>query len=190
MNVMVVDDERIILQTETIMIRKLLQNAKVESFSNMEDALDYARNNSVAIAFLDINLEAGSGMKLARELQDMYPEVNIIFCTGYAEYSLEALELYCSGYLMKPVTEEKLKGALRRLRYGVSEKVENFVVNCFGNFEVIYNGTPVKFKYGKTKQLFAYLIDRKGAVVGIREIMAAICEDDEKESYIRNLKAD
>lgn len=190
MNVMVVDDERIILQTETIMIRKLLQDAKVESFSNMEDALGYARSNSVAIAFLDINLEAGSGMKLARELQDMYPEVNIIFCTGYAEYSLEALELYCSGYLMKPITEEKLKGALRRLRYGVSEKVENFVVNCFGNFEVTYNGTPVKFKYGKTKQLFAYLIDRKGAVVGIKEIMAAICEDDEKESYIRNLKAD
>lgn len=190
MNVIVVDDERIILQTETIMIKKLLQDANVESFSNMEETLEYARNNSIAIAFLDINLEAGSGMKLARELQELYPEVNIIFCTGYAEYSLEALELYCSAYLMKPITEEKLEAAMKKLRYTVSNKVENLLVSCFGNFEVTYKGIPIKFKYGKTKQMFAYLIDRKGAVVSTKEIMAAICEDDEKESYMRNIKED
>ncbi len=34
------------------------------------------------------------------------------------------------------------------------------------------------------------MIDRGGAVLSIKEIMAAICEDDSKESYIRNIKAD
>ena len=125
-----------------------------------------------------------------KKLQKQYPETNIIFCTGYSEYSLDALELYCSAYLMKPITEEKLKEALRRLRYPISEKVSKLYVQCFGNFEVLYENQSIKFRYGKTKELFAYLIDRGGAALSIKEIMAAICEKDDKESYMRNRKTD
>lgn len=190
MNVIVVDDERLTLQMEGSMIQNLLPDAQVEIFSNMEDSQEYAKENPIDIAFLDINMEAGNGIELAKKLQIQYSETNIIFCTGYSEYSLDALELYCSAYLMKPITEEKLKEALIRLRYPVSEKVSKLYVQCFGNFEVLYENQPIKFRYGKTKELFAYLIDRGGAALSIKEIMAAICEKDDKESYMRNMKTD
>lgn len=190
MNVIVVDDEQIILQTEAHMIKNTLSNADVQMFSYMDDALDFAKNKRVDIAFLDINLEVDSGIDLAKKLQKLNPEINIIFCTGYSEYSLEALDLYCSAYLMKPLTEEKLQKALGKLRYPVLDKTEKPEVHCFGNFELMYKGIPVKFKYGKTKEMFAYLIDRNGAMIGLKEIMAAIFEEDDKESYMRNIKAD
>lgn len=190
MNIIVVDDESIILKMESAMIQNLLPDADVMAFSDMDVATEYAKNNAIDIAFLDINLEAGNGLKLAESIQKLYPEVNIIFCTGYSEYSLDALDMYCSAYLMKPITEEKLKSAIKKLRYPISDKVSYLYVKCFGNFEITYKGLPIKFKYAKTKELIAYLIDRKGAVLGIKEIMAAICEEDGKESYIRNIKAD
>lgn len=190
MRVIVVDDENIILQMEANMIKNILPQAQVEMFIGMDESIEFVRENAIDIAFLDINLEAGNGIKLAKALQEMYPQINIIFCTGYSEYSLEALELYCSAYLMKPITEEKIKAALKKLRYPISDKVERLYIKCFGNFEVTYNGTPIKFRYGKTKEMLAYLIDRKGAVLSIKEIMAAICEEDDKESFMRNVKAD
>ena len=88
MRVIVVDDEKLILQTEAAMIRKLLPESEVRAFSFMEDAMEYAVRNPVDIAFLDINLEAHSGIELAKKLQKLHPELNVIFCTGYSEYSL------------------------------------------------------------------------------------------------------
>ena len=190
MRVIVVDDEKLILQTETAMIRKLLPEAEVAAFFHVEDAMEYARNNPIDVAFLDINLEAHSGIELAKKLQTLHPELNIIFCTGYSEYSLEALELYCSAYLMKPITEDKLKKALSKLRYPVRDKTEGLYIRCFGNFEALYDGEPIRFKYAKTKEMLAYLIDRNGALLSNREIMAVLFENDDKESYMRNLKAD
>lgn len=189
MNVIVVDDERLVLNAETTAVKRALPGAEVYSFQKCGDALEFAETNRIDIAFLDINIKGITGLQLAEKLQAYNPRTNIIFCTGYSEYSLEALDLFCSAYLMKPVTDEKIKKALDNLRYPVSKKQEGFFVKCFGNFEVYKDGLPIKFKHKKTKELFAYLIDRQGATTSTKEIMAAIYEED-KESYIRNLRAD
>lgn len=190
MNVIVVDDERLILDAETSSVKRALPNAVVSSFQTVKDAIDYAQNNKIDIAFLDINIKGVTGLELAKKLQEFNPRLNVIFCTGYSEYSLEALDLYCSAYLLKPVTEEKIRKALRNLRYPITNKINGFKVRCFGNFEVYKDDVPIKFKNRKTKELFAYLIDRKGSTVSTKDIMVALYEDDNKESYIRNLRAD
>lgn len=190
MNAIVVDDERIILAVETAEIAKALPRAKIASFLSAEEALSYALEARVDIAFLDINLEENTGLELAKELQKSNPHVNIIFCTGYSEYALEAFELYSSGYLLKPITGEKLQSALERLRYPLPEDKALVTVRCFGNFEVYSNAQPLKFRYTKTKELLAFLIDRKGAMVSTNELMAVLFDSDDKASYVRNMKAD
>lgn len=190
MNVIIVDDERLILEAETAVVKRVLPNAIVNSFQTVKDAIDYAQNNKIDIAFLDINIKGVAGLELAKKLQEFNPNLNVIFCTGYSEYSLEALDLYCSAYLLKPATEEKIRKALHNLRYPVTDKINGFKVRCFGNFEVYKDDLPIKFKNKKTKELFAYLIDRKGSTVSTKDIMVALYEDDNKESYIRNLRAD
>lgn len=189
MNVIVVDDERFVLNAEEAAIKRVLPDAKISAFQKYSDAIEFSENNRVDIAFLDINIKGVTGLKLAKTLQEYNPKTNIIFCTGYSEYSLEAHDLYCSAYLMKPITDEKLKKALENLRHPLSEKIEGFTVNCFGNFEVYKDGVPIKFMHKKTKELFAYLIDRHGATVSTKEMMTVLYEDD-KESYVRNLRSD
>ena len=190
MNVVVVDDERIVLAAETATIKRAMPNDSIYSFQNSKDALKFIEDNKVDIAFLDINIKGITGIELAKKIQNLNPKTNIIFCTGYSEYSLDAHNLFCSAYLMKPITDEKIAKALENLRYPVSSKLAGLFVQCFGNFEVYKDGTPIKFKHKKTKELFAYLIDRRGASVSTKEIMAVLYEENDRESYVRNLRAD
>lgn len=190
MNVVVVDDERIVLTAETSAIKRALPQATVYSFQNSKEAASFVEENRVDIAFLDINIKGVTGLELAKKMQTCNPKINIIFCTGYSEYSLDAHDIFCSAYLMKPITDEKIKKALDNLRYPLSEKIDGFYVQCFGNFEIYKDGAPIKFKHKKTKELFGYLIDRCGATVSTKEMMTAIYEDEDRESYVRNLRAD
>lgn len=190
MNVIVVDDERFVLSAETMTIKRALPDAAVYSFQKAIEALELAKDNKIDIAFLDINIKGVTGIALAKKLQETNPKINIIFCTGYSEYSLEAHDLYCSAYLMKPITDEKVNKALDHLRHPLSKKIEGLRVQCFGNFEVYKDDKPIEFKQKRTKELFAYLIDRCGATVSTKEIMMVLYEKDNKESYIRNLRSD
>lgn len=190
MNVVVVDDERIVLSAETSAVQRVMPGAKVYSFQKVNEVIDFAAENHIDIALLDINIKGITGLQLAEKLQSYNPTINILFCTGYSEYSLDAHDLYCSAYLLKPVTDEKLKKALDNLRYPLPKERAGLQVQCFGSFEVYYKGQPVKFTHKKTKELLAYLIDRRGATASTKEIMVALYEDNDKGSYIRNLRSD
>ena len=52
-------------------------------------------------------------------------------------------------------------------------------IRTFGNFEVFYKGTPMAFSRAKSKELFAYLIDRRGAGVTTAEACSILWEDKE-----------
>lgn len=190
MNIIMVDDERFALEDLTEIVPKLLPDANCKAFNKAKDAMVYAQKNQIDIAFLDINMRILNGITMAQKLIEMYPKVNIIFCTGYPEYSLDAHNLFCSAYLLKPITEEKIRTALDNLRYPVEEKKKILYVQCFGMFEIFVGHKPITFKYSKTKELFAYLIDKLGADCKTREIMAEIFEDDDKMSYFQNLRRD
>jgi two-component SAPR family response regulator len=65
--------------------------------------------------------------------------------------------------------------------------MENTIrVKCFGNFEVFFNGEPMHFKRSKTKELFAFLVDRNGAGVTAKQICASLWEDESNDKKNMN----
>ena len=58
-------------------------------------------------------------------------------------------------------------------------------VQTFGNFEVFWKEQPVRFERSKTRELFAYLIDRRGA----RSTMASLCPFCGRAALIRPASA-
>lgn len=52
-------------------------------------------------------------------------------------------------------------------------------VQCFGNFEVFANGKPLYFPRSKSKEMFAYLIHKKGTSSTTRELAAVLFEDND-----------
>lgn len=121
----------------------------------------------------------------------LHPDINIIFATGYVDYREDAFDMHASGYLMKPITTEKIRKELDNLRHPVPASAANRVrFHTFGNFEVFIDEQPVKFKYELTKEMLAYLVDRNGVYCTNGEIMAQLWGDEQHASYLSNLKKD
>lgn len=195
MKVVSVDDEQIILDDFVEMLQNMDEIQEVQGFTDCEEALDYITENEVDVAFLDIRMRGMDGITLAKSIKLVKPEVNIIFMTAYEEYSMDAMRLHASGYLMKPPVEAEVRKELSDLRKPVTVKTEKRMrVQCFGNFEAYIDDVPCQFKYVKTKELLAYLVDRKGAYATNGEILGTLWEDREvtpsQENYLRNLVGD
>lgn len=198
MQIIAVDDERLALEALEAAIRKADPEAVVECFRKPSEAISFVSSNQVDVAFLDIEMRQMSGIDLAKYIKVANPKVNIVFSTGYAEYRGDAFEMHASGYITKPITADKVAAELANLRFPISEEEAGEVIpegkrrlycQTFGNFAVFVDGKPLDFKYEKTRELLAYLVDR-GSLCTSGEIMAALWEDERHESYLRNLKKD
>ena len=163
MKILALDDEPLALESLLDAIHKAAPDADSQGYEYAEDVLDAARRTGCDAAFLDVEMSGMNGVGLAEQLKAINPEVNIIFCTGFTRYQGEAFALHASGYLLKPITPEKVRQELAELRRPVPTR-HRLRAQCFGNFEVYLNDAPLNFHYNRTKELLAYLIDRCGAL--------------------------
>lgn len=187
-----VDDEMLMLGALVAAIKASPDITQVSQFSGCDEALAFVRENSVDVAFLDINMRGMGGLALAEKIIGACPECKIVFCTGYEEYAIPAFKLHASGYLMKPVSVKDVQAEIDNIK-GIRQREKPLTVKCFGNFEVYTKGEKLTFKRSKTKELFAFLVDRNGAGVTVAEIGAALWENDEEQknqNYIHQLFRD
>ena len=187
-----VDDEPLMLGALTKAIKASEDITAVSDFTSCEDALDYIKSTPADIAFLDINMRGMGGLSLAEKIIGVCPDCKIVFCTGYEEYAIPAFKLHASGYLLKPVSAGYVQIEIDNIK-GIRQKEKPLTVKCFGNFEVYAKGEKLTFKRSKTKELFAFLIDRNGAGVTVAEIGVALWENDEDQknhNYIHQLFRD
>ena len=188
-----VDDEALMLRALVRAISVSPDITGVFKFSDPEKALDFVQGNPVNVAFLDINMRGMGGLALAEKIISFRPDCKIVFCTGYEEYAIPAFKLHVSGYLMKPISAEDVQGEIDNIK-GVRQKEKLLKVKCFGNFEVFAKDEPLQFKRSKTKELFAFLVDRNGAGMTAKQICAVLFPDDTDDSknvaYLRQLVMD
>ena len=187
-----VDDEILMLGALVSAIKTSPDISEVFQFSGCDEALDFVKENSVDIAFLDINMRGMGGLALAEKILNACHDCKIVFCTGYEEYAIPAFKLHASGYLMKPVSSKDVQAEIDNIK-GIRQSQKPLTVKCFGNFEVYAKGEKLTFKRSKTKELFAFLIDRNGAGVTVAEIGVALWENDEEQknqNYIHQLFRD
>lgn len=187
MNIVVVDDRPLQLRALVSAIQQVEPDAQIMPFSSAEELLAWVEGQHIDVAFLDIDLPVMGGIELAQRLKAERPRINIIFATGYAEFLRDALELHCSGYILKPVTPEKVRRELADLRHPVRQHPWRVpgkpVLRCFGNFEVFGpDGTQLSFERAKAKELLAYLVERQGREITREEAYRALWE---KETYDR-----
>lgn len=106
----------------------------------------------------------------------------------------ETFPLHASGYLLHPVSDEQVAAELSDLRYPPAETPEKLRVQTFGNFAVFYRGQPVRFHRTRTRELFAYLIDRRGRGQHHGELVSILWEGrpdtPSVRSQLRSLIAD
>lgn len=190
MNVLLVDDEELQLKRLESTVKKVMPSDRLLCYTNPVKAFEETRGETIDIAFLDIEMPVLNGLQLAKKLKSVNPLINVIFVTAYPQYAVNAYEMHASGYITKPAAEDRIRQELDALRFPVDLKPsKRLYIKCFGNFEVFCDGLPLKFQRSKSKELFAYLVDREGAAINVNELNAVLWEEDHK-SYLRVLIMD
>ena len=199
MRILAVDDKAMPRKVLVRAIEEAVPDAELVACSSASEALGLPDAAAFDVAFVDIDMPGMNGIELARELKRLNPRVNVVFATGFGEYMADAFALRSSGYLMKPITSADVAEELDNLRFPPAPPAQDaegrLVVRCFGDFEAFADGRPVAFGRAKTKELLAYLVDRRGAIVPLREVEAAIWEEPlhgrgASSSYLRTLVSD
>ena len=186
MHTITVDDEQLAIRALQRMLRRIDPEGVHEGVLYADDFLRYVEEHQPDIAFIDVDLAGTNGLRLTERLSEIAPELNVILYTGHPEFKAEALDSFVSGYLVKPVTQPDLEKVIAHLRH----PVRCIRVQCFGHFEVFVNDIPLKFERKGSKEVLAFLIDRRGAEVSDEEIRALLWEDGEiasKKNYIHNI---
>jgi two-component system LytT family response regulator len=110
---LIVDDEA----SARSRLRKLLAPypfALIEDARDGVAALEAIQKHRPQVVFLDIEMPGLSGFELVEALTpDVMPL--IVFVTAYDEYALAAFEANAVSYLLKPVSEERLRAVVSRL---------------------------------------------------------------------------
>lgn len=196
MLVFAIDDEPKLLRMLHEAIAKAEPQAEIMDFMSGKAVLDALSEQSLKpdAVFSDIELPGMDGISLAVQIKRRAPACRIVFATGYDSYALEAFRVHAQGYLMKPVTAAAVREELDHLFTNQLERNKGLFVQCFGQFEVYYNGEPLLFERRKTKELFAFLIDRQGSSCTAEELIDALWEEQEDLSKakhrLRNLVND
>jgi transcriptional regulator with XRE-family HTH domain len=124
--VILVDDEKIVLAGGLPILEKSLPDAVISGFDKPSAALEFARSNPVSLAFLDIEMGKNNGLEICQELLKINPRTNVVFLTSYIDYSFDAWSTGACGFLLKPLTVEKVSDQLNILRHPIGLVELNF----------------------------------------------------------------
>ena len=115
--VIMVDDNKVVLNGGMPIIEEVIPNATVTGFTKPSEAVEYAKANRVTLAFLDIEMADISGLDVYRDLLKINPRTNVVYLTEYKDYSFDAWDTGAVGFMLKPLTPEGVKKQLKKLKF-------------------------------------------------------------------------
>jgi len=140
--VSICDDDALCLQnTKEFLSRWALQNniqIAVECFDNGDLLLKHCMHGHTDIILLDIMMPLLNGMDVAKELRKSDRSTKIIFLTSSPMYAIESYDVNASGYILKPVSYEKLCTVLNNCMESLNEKSDSIMIRTAYGYQNIY----------------------------------------------------
>lgn len=118
LRVLVIDDERPALDELAFLLRRDPRIAEVLTSDSATDALRALQELQVDGVFLDISMPGLSGLELAQVLARFKEPPPVVFVTAHERHAVDAFELNAVDYVLKPVREDRLAEAVRRIVEG------------------------------------------------------------------------
>jgi DNA-binding LytR/AlgR family response regulator len=132
MNVIIIEDELPARAKLEEMLTKLWPEIRVVAkLGSVKESLEWLEQNpSPALAFVDIQLSDDHSFEIFRKHPLQCP---VIFTTAFDKYILESFEFNSIDYVLKPITEEKLKRSLEKVRKLERHFLQGNILKLIGN---------------------------------------------------------
>jgi two-component system LytT family response regulator len=109
---MIVDDEAPARERLVRLLSRYPEISIVASAASVKDAAASFLQHQPNLVFLDIEMPGANGFEL---LPSLHPVPKIIFVTGHEGFAVKAFEVNAVDYLVKPVFQDRLDAALKRI---------------------------------------------------------------------------
>jgi DNA-binding LytR/AlgR family response regulator len=114
--VLAVDDERPALEELTYLLSSDSRIAGIRTASSGAEAIRLlGGEQTVDALFLDIRMPGASGVEIAKALARRPDSPQIVFVTAHEDFAVGAFDLHACDYLLKPVRQDRLAEAVRRV---------------------------------------------------------------------------
>ena len=122
LNLLIVEDERIIRQGIRIMVENTAPNLQIDEANNGLKALEMLKQKNYDIILMDINMPKLSGIEMVRKISPI-GNTCIIVISGFDDfsYAVEMLRHGAMEYLLKPIDRHKLREALSNAQDSIME---------------------------------------------------------------------
>ena len=112
MNVLVIDDEQIVLDSVSRILTD--EGYQVDTAIRSREGLDLALSRDYDLVLTDIRMPEIGGMRILRDIRRGKPTTPVIIITGYAtvQSAVQAMQLGATNYIEKPFTPEVLINAV------------------------------------------------------------------------------
>jgi len=115
LRVLVLDDETPALDELSWLLRQDPRIAEVHATDSPTEALRLLKEREIDAVFLDIQMPGLDGIELASVLARFKSPPAVVFVTAHEKHAVEAFELDAVDYVLKPVREERIAEAVRRV---------------------------------------------------------------------------
>lgn len=185
MKAILIDDEQLALNYLEFQLNQIADFNIIGKYKDPTVAKTKIEKNEVDIVFLDIHIPDMNGIKLAEQLLETKPNIQIVFVTAYDDYAIKAFELNALDYVIKPVSKERLLNTLHRFKLEASDAIpvmNKLKINMFQQVTFLNEDqkiAPLKWRTTKVQQLFLFLLQRRGQIVEKSELIELLWQDFE-----------
>ena len=187
-NILCIEENDLLLNQMFDIVSSSIQNQKVSKLN--EYNCKKVKTIKPDVIFVNYSKEA---ISLVKEINESKLEITTIFFIDDKLQSYDIIKVHAQGVILKPYTTEDIKEELTSLKM-LTSKAHKVEVKTFGNFDIFVNGKLVKFSRSKSKELIAFLIDKKGTSVSSSELIVNLWEEHDvcktTRSMLHNLISD
>ena len=181
MKTIIVDDEYWALERVKQECAKDPEIEIVGTFQNSEKALEFAKENRVEFALLDIEMPGMSGLDFAKTLRALYPDVIVVFVTAHRQYLEDFIAMKADYFVFKPYVLEDIQDVLLRAKLLGGRLKNRVFIRTFGDFRVFVDGQPLIFSSQKAEELLALIVSKRGDVVNNKEGIDMLWDGRERD---------
>ncbi len=113
-HVLIVDDDEPSRRLSLRAMEQLVEPARIHTAENAAETIRILREEQIELAFLDIDMPDTDGFSIADYIRNNYPQVMIVFLTGFVDFAARSYDYEPLDFLTKPIDLMRLNKTLER----------------------------------------------------------------------------